>query len=1052
MTRNRASLAVALLAVLATSATAGMWRWQRKLEFAKALCTRQYYDIAEKVIERLEADKSIIGIEKAFLYREFGDYHSDLAEMVMAEKRDLGSFIRYLTHSSGYFNRFLNHNSIKKNPRYASERFDIGLRLSRIQLAIAEGHARELERDSVSKADKAKHKKQAIDIFKSAIAAFNRAVGEKDKQVKKVKGIAPPANAGDLRKKWQAQYRAAREEYFRVRLERNISQVRFAQLLKKVGQPAKDWMPHLQAAEKDYRQLLLDFSGTPGATQANLELARCLMEMGAKHDKEALERLDEVWQKHDSFRRYKRVPCDAAQLMATILLRQKKGKDAIAVIDGFLAFASDDAWNPEQKSVGAVIETLENMPEADREGLDQRGAAKAFLMEAEAYALMAAAAEKAKKPRKEIRGLYGAAYDVALGVLEIRKFLDPKYSPLLEKWRVKANRPVAPAIVRQRYLDAITNKKYADAARYMREIASRQTLLPRSELSPKDKRQQWFTVGQCYHAAGMQYEAAIAFMAAGRWFPEPSSEAYKASSAAISAANTQYQKTQAAHDQRFLRWIQLQAEALNPYGKGGIYIRQAETARNEGKHQRALQLLVQISADQDAYPHALYHMALTYKAIYSGLDAEAKAGPKGAAAVSRMTAAFDKLFAYYKAKAPGLKEKGETDTLERLTAVVGAAMAMYTDFYLRPPAKDAQKVIELTTDLPRRFPGIEATAGYPVVVFSRMRAAYTQIAAADANAGARLLPILEETWKALGDFPDFRYLDKAAAMAAQGHIAYAKTLDKAAKEAKGAPAKASLTQRAEAVRDKAIGYYLQLVEVAPRQTLRTYRFILHSLKSREHKPKSEDWRRIIELAPTIIEMFRKTPRAADELLHVKAALGIAYYHIQKYREAIPLLEEVDDAYEEPYAAELARYRKARRLWEEDPRHNPKPGRPPRRSAAQPEAMEKLAFCYLAAGSRSKYERAERTYVTLTRLYQRDAGKYWVVFYNLCETYRRLGKFEEANKQIDRAWLRDPTLGGMKSRFRSLVGKILADVEKLDDVQRKGSIEPAVKRLLENLRK
>ena len=1049
------SKGVVLLALLASTATAGMWRWQRKLEFAKALCTRQYYDIGDLVIARLEADKSVIGIEKAFLHREFGEYYSDLAEMVVTEKKDLQLFIAYLDKARTYFRRFLTHPSIKTNPRYASDRFDIGMRLSRIQLAVADGHAREFESDRTSKADKETHKKQAVDIFKAGIDEFQRAVHEKAKEVAKVKGLTPPANAdAALRDKWRKRYRSVREEYFRVRVELDISRVRFAQLLKRVKGPPSEWQAQLNAAEKDYRQLLLDFSGTPGAIQANLELARCLMEKGAKFDKEAIERLTEVWEKRIGFRHYKKLPCEAAQMKATILLRQKKGKDAVPVLDELLAFASDKVWNPDQKTVNAVIETLEAVSESDRENFDQRAVAKSFLMEAEAYAQMGAAAESAKKPRKTIRAIYGAAYDIALGVLEVRKFLDPRYSPLIEEWRTKANRPVAPAIVRQRYLDAINRKKYVEAAVLMREIASRQTLLPRDKLAPEQKRAQWFTVGQCYHAAGRHHEAAIAFLAAGRWFPEPTSEAYKAASAAISAANAAFQKSKAPHDEKFLRWIQMQGEALNPYGKGGIYIKQAETARSDGKLARALDILKNVDPSQDAYPHALYHTGLTYKAMYNRLDPKAKAGPDGRRAAASMRAAFDKLFAYYKTKAPELKKKGEDDAVERLTAVVGAAMAMYTDFYIRPPAKDPARVLELTTGLTRRFPGIETTAGYPVMVYSRMRAAYTQIVHADPDTGAKLLPIVDETWKALGKFPEFRYLDKAAAMAAQSHIALAKSIEKAAGAVKDDKAKAALTARATGHRDKAIEYYLQLVAIAPRQSLRTYRYILHSLKTRDHTPKSEDYRHITELAPKIIEIFRKDPRAAEDLLSVKVSLGIAYYHLQKYREAIPLLEDVDDTYEKRYQDDFKPYRIARRKWQEDPGNNPKPGLPPRRAAAQPDAMEKLAFCYLAADSKGKYERAERTYVTLTRLYSRNPDKYWVVFYNLCETYRRLEKHEEAVKQIDRAYLRDPTLGdrSSKARLRALVARIQKNVAKLEDVKRKSAIEPLIKRLLDNLRK
>lgn len=1054
MRTPRSALATALLATLAAAASAGMWPWQRKLEFARALNTRQYYDISDRVIDRLERNESIIGIERAFLYRELGEYYADLAQMAAAEKKDLSLFIAQLDKARAAFQKFLDHKSIKNNPRYAAERFDISLRLSRIQLAVAEGHARELDRDKTTKAQKEEHKKRAVAIFKAAIEAFNQAVAEKQKQLKKVEKLAPPANASSkLRDKFRERRQEAREQLFRVRLERDISRVRFAKLLKKIGQPVQQWRAQLDAAEKDYRQLLLDFTGTLGATQANLELARCLIEKGAKHDKEALERLEEVWAKRGSYTQYKSVPCEAAELRARILLRQKKSQETINTVDALLRFASEGVWNPEQKTLAGVVETLEALPASDPVSYDQRAGANAFLMEAEAYAQMGAAAEKAKKKRGQIRRLYGAAYDIALGVLEVRQYLDPKYSPLLEKWRIKANRPVAPAVVRQRYLDAISNRKYADAARYMRAIASRQALLPASELKPDQKRQQWVTVGQCYHAAGRDHEAAIAFLAAGRWFPTPSSEAYRAASAAVSAANAQYQKTKAPHDQKFLRWVQMQAESLNPYGKGGIYVRQAEAARKEGKFDRALDLLAKVHPEQEAYPHALYHKGRTYKAMFADLDDQAKAGPAGQRAAARMKAAFEELFDYYQAKAPALRDKNQADALDRLTSVVGAAVAMYTDFHLRPPAKDPATVLQLTNGLPQRFPGIERTPGYAIVIFSRMRAAYTQIVAAESvQAGATLLPIVEQTWKTLGTFPNFRYLDKAAAMAAQSHIALAKKAESAAEAAKDHQAKAALSKQADGLRDKAIGYYLQLVELAPRQTLRTYRYILHSLKTRDHEPKSEDWHSIVQIAPKVIEMFRKAPRAEDALTYVKAALGLAHFHLQKYREAIPILEEVDDYYEAQYQADLKPYREARRKWEEDPRGNPKPGRAPRRAAGQPEVMETLALCYLRAEAKDKYDRAERTFVTLTRLYQRKPSKYWEVFYYLCETYRRRGKFEDAVKQIERAWLRDASLGGKASDFHDLVAQVQRDVARLKDAQRKAILEPLLKRLFDNLAK
>lgn len=1052
MRRLRAGFAVAALVLLAAPAFSATWSWQRELEFAKALTTRQYYDIADLVIERLQQKSSIIGIEKAFLFRELGEYYSDLAQTVVTEKRDVEGFIKYLDLSRAFFLKFLDHPSIKKNPRYGGNRFEIRLRLSRIQLAVAEGHARKLDDDRVNAADKAKHKTAAINIFRAAIGEFEKAVAEKSREVAKVKGLSPPANADSkLRDAYKTKYRAVREEHFRVRLERNMAQVRFAALLKKVNGPGAEIQSNLNAAEKDYRQLLLDFSGTPGATQANLELARCLIAKGVRHDKEAIERLGEVWEKRINFGRFKRVPCEAAQLKVTILLRQRRGREVVGTCDEILEFASNKVWGGDQKSVQGVINTFEAVPESDREQFDQRAVAQTFMMEAEGYALQGEGAETAKKPRREIRRYYSAAYDIALGVLEVRRFLDPKYSSLVEKWRVKANRPVAPAIVRQRYLDAINKKKFDVAATLYREIASAQTLLPPDKLSANDKRQMWFTVGQCYHAAGREHEAAIAFLAAGRWFPEPTSEAYKAASAAISAAHAQHKRTQDPNDEKFLRWIQLQAEALNPYGKGGIYIRQAENARNEGQLDRALDLLAEVSPDQDAYPHALYHYALTYKAVFRALKPDEQKGPAGRRAIASMKTAFSKLFDYFRAKAPDLKAKGEDEAVERLINIVGAAVAMYTDFYLRDPVKDPKVVLALTDDLTKSYPGIEKTPGYPVVIFSRMRAAYSLIPSSDPAAGAKLLATIEAAWKLLGTFPDFRYLDKAAAMAAQSNIVMAKNLETRAKTAAAAE-KATLTRQAGGYRTQAIEYYLQLIDVAPRQSLRTYRYILYSLKTRANPRKGDDWNRIIKIAPKIIDLFKRDPGAEEDLLFVKSALGIAYAERGRHAEAIKPLEEVDDVYEKRYQDAYLPWRKRKHAYDQDPENAPKPGRPPKRSGAQPEIMEKLAFCYLKAKASDKYERALRTYITLTRLYQRQPEKYWSVFYNLCMTYQRLGRYEDAAKQIDRAWRRDPTLGGRKSQFRDLVAAIQKSLGRLQDARRKAELERFITRLLADLRK
>ena len=1054
MRPTRVRLAVPLLAIVAAAASAATWSWQRQVEFAKGLCTRQYYDLADLMVARLEADPSIIGIEKAYLYRELGDYYADLAETIVAEKRDLKGFIDYLNESRAYFLKYLDHTSIKKNPKYAGDRFDIRMRLSRLSLATADGYARFIDDKAAAKPDKEKYKKQAVAIFKSAIAEFQRAVAEKAKEVARLKGITPPSDS-DLRKKWRQKYRAAREELFRVRLERSIACVRFAKFLKQVKAPAKEITGQLDAAEKDYRQLLLDYSGTPGATQANFELACCLLEKGVTHDKEVLERLGEVWEKRDGYRRYKRMPCEAAELMAMVLMRQKKAKEAIPVLDGILGFASDGAWNPERKSVGAVVETLEAAPESDRVQFDQRACSRVFMTQAEAYAAQGAAAEKAKMPRKQIRELYGGAYDIALGVLQVRRFVDPKFAPLIETWRVKASRKKEPAVLWQEYLGAINKKKYADAAHLMSEIASQQALLSREALAPDKKREMWFTVGQCYYAGGHNYEAAIAFMAAGRWFPEPANKAHDAANAAVAAANAQFKQTKSPHDERFLRSMQEMAEDLNPYGKGGIYILQGTNARKEGKFTRAIELFNKVRPDQPAYPHALYNIGITYKAMFGKLSDDDKKGSSGKRTVAQMKSFFDKLFEYHKTRVPQLKSQGDDTAVERVVGVVAAAMAMYTDFHLRAPYKDPDKVLELTAGLEQRFPGIAKTAGFPVIIFSRMRAAYSLIAPSDVQRCRTLLGTIEEAWKTLGGYADFRYLDKAAGMGAMANISVAKKYEEVAKAAKDEAEKRTLLSRAEKLRDRALDFYLQLVAAAPNQTLRTYRYILHSLRAREHTPKSEDWHKIVELAPKVIEAFEGDRRAAKDLLFIKATLGTAYHGLEKWREAAPLLEEVDDALEKPYQDQLTRYKEAKRKWEEDPKRNPRPGHPPRRDATHPEIKETLAFCYLRGAVRTKYRRAMLTYVALTRLYARKPAKYWIVFYNLCETYRRLGEYEEAVKQIDRAYLR--SAGTMhsessKTRFRDLMSRLKKSVGRLEDAKRRDALEPYIAQLLDKLRK
>ena len=1015
------------------------WRWERKLEFARALATRQYHDIGNLVIARLDADKTIIGIERAFLSQRTGEYYADAAGELAAQHK-LQGFLDCLDQARTRHRRYLDYPAIQTGPRYAAERFETRMTLCRLTLAMAEGVARLRDDKRTPDADRPKLTQRATKLHQSAIADFDRAVADKSSHVERIRRIEPKGDEA-LRREWRRQLRGVREEFFRVRLERNMARVRFATFLKKAKAPTKDWQAQLDAAENDYRKLLLEFSGTPGATQANLELARCLLEKGPKHDGEAIERLTEVWRKRGDFPRYSRIPCEAAELKAAILLRQKKPAEAIAAIDALLAVASDGAWDPEQRTAGLVAALVGELPEEDREQFSRRAGVRVLLLQAEAFALQGAQARQAGRPRAEIRRAFGAACDIATGVLRAQRFVAPRYTPLINGWLKEAGQLAPPELLWQRYVGALDRGDYREAAHLLQQIAAQQTTLPRERLSPADKRELWFSMGRCYHAAGMGREAAYAFLAAARWFPDVTAPGSNPVSAAVGAAAAQHQRTHSNLDKRFLEWVQEQAELLVP-GTGAAPVRKGIRLRRNGRLRQAIEAFQQVKPDQEAHPHALYHTAVTWKLTFAGLSPADQKGAEGRQVLQQMEQAFAALYGFCKARYPELQRKGDNDACRGLIEAVSAALAMHTDFYTRKPCNDPDRVLKLTSDLAKRFPGIEKSSAFALILFNRMRAACALAPESPMGRVEELLIAIEEGWRTIQADGGFPHRDKAAAIGAHAHLAVAGRLEK------------KDTARAQRHRDRGLDFYLQLIDVAPDQPVETYHYILLRLKTRPHKPKSEDYRAIVAIAPAAIERFKGKPNAARALLDIRIALGVAFHGLGKHREAIRVLEGIDDQLEGPYRQRLREYRRQLDEWQRQQQRRQRPEGPPGRDPGHAEVKENLAFCYIASSRRDRYERALEAYVFLCRVYDRKPDKYAVIVYSLCETLHRLGRYEDAARRIDRVLYRPAAFYGGRAgraRLRRLVARMKTATAKLSDPRRRTELEPFLDELLARLR-
>jgi len=1037
----RVTASLMLFVALAHVAHACTLPWRREIELARKLSTRQWFDVAEIVLKRLEKCPDIIGIFEAELFKGLGDYYSETAVEAATGKDAMGKFVKYLNRGRDYYKKFVNHPSIKGRERHAPDRFAALQRVSWISIRIAEGHIRLLDDPEVSEAAKKKHKAQALRILGAAIKEFKSIADDKARQVAEQKRKKPAAHK--QLQKWRKVYEALRQEEFTARLYYNDTRVRLAKFLKKVKEDPPRQQSLLKAAEREYVQMLLHFVGNPAADWANLRLAQCLIEQGARREGDALKRLDEVWEKRKLWSRYKLIPCEALFTKASVLLRQKKHDPAIDAIDDLLKYRTRGAWPPKiinDESVRDVLQDLEGSP---REQFGQKAAAGALKLQAEAYAAKAKRARTAKKPRKVWKRHFEMAYYLLAGVGEANIGLGPKYSKLMERARKEAGLPVSIIDLRRAIDDAIRRKEYAKAARLYTEFVSR------TDPPYEQKRELWWNIALCYFFAERYYEAYIVFSAVARWFPKPESPAYKAAQRAVAAASKQYELTRSSFGKKLLEDANRDAEALSPLGPAWRYIKEAIKERKQaikerkpGLFDKALDTLKKVRPASPAYADALYHTALTRRAKFESLPEDERKGPRAQLTLKKALGSFQQLFDHFHKKHPELKGEEHADARQRLTEVVAAGLAVYTGIHFSGYLDDPEKVLELTAGLAERFPGVDQTTNAPVLYFNRMRAAYLLILREkDAEKAAQLVPIINQMWTVLQRFPEFRSLDRAAAMGAQAHINVAEKLEALAKKTPDAAEKAKLHKRVVAARDRGLEFYLELIEVAPRQRLATYRYILYHLRTRKHEPKSRDYRKIVEIAPKVIELFKDDRRAAEQLFYVKITLGVALAELGKCKEAIPVLEEVHNILEGRYQKEFRKFKKEQAEFKENPKRflkrHKRPPKAPLRYARHPEVMDYLALCYLEGKVHTKYQGAARLYDILRGLYARDRIKSQEVLYRLCETLRRLKRYGDVLKFVGIALLRGSVSGskaikdgkGSVRDFRELIRQLRREIPK-----------------------
>ncbi|NQT89440.1 hypothetical protein HQ560_21910 [bacterium] len=1013
MKPTRALLAVLLLAVSATAARAqatedplevrGAWRWRRQIEFARMLANRQWFDLADEVIALLEAKIDIIGREKASLHRDLGRYFEEAAP-ARVRKEGMEGFIEYVGKARAYYQKTIDYLGKRGADKYAAEIADLLGRQSWLGMSVAEAHARFLSDPQATDAVKAKHKAAAVKIYQSTITDFGKAGVDKKRHAELVEKRKPDPKNKKLYAEWDRQYKEARSDHFRARLYYNEARLRYAQFLR--DSKSKGWPEPLKAAETDLYKLLLEFSGTPGGKQANINYAIVLAEQrDAKKEKTALARFGDVWRGRDGFAQ-RRLPCQAALWMGKVQFRQKKLDEAIKQLHELLQFRSGGGWKPENPILTKTItDFLLDNEDADVEDFDQKGLAEAFLLFADAYAGKGKAAEAAKKPPREIRRLYGIAYDVASGVRSVRQGVGAARIVTVEQWRVKAKRPRSLDDLYARFrraLDTARNSKdpaagkaaYLQAAQYLRQIVCMKAV------PAETKREQWLLVAQCYYFGERYLEAYTAWTAYSRWYPKPMAAQREAAKHAISAASKHAGIAKNDFATKLVAEAQRHSEMLE--GPGIVMIRYGIELRGEKKFKDAIEQFKQIKPDNEHYPRALYEMGMTYRAEYTTLNADSRAGPRGKALRAKLAEAFEKTLAEYAAKAPKLRaseDEADADKLKQLTEIAGATLLQYCNAHMQGlhPKVDLNEIITRTNDLAKDYPGVETSSSAPILYFLRLRAAYAQfekMAALDEKELKRVTDIIESTWTTLKTFPDFKYISHACSTCANFRLKVAKKIQEAAGKT---PSPAAL-EKISANESRALELYLELLTIAPAQPLNTYRYIIGRLKARGG---DADYRAIVTVGATCLETYdmSKTPRTQQHNLRlIQTDYGIALGRTGAYAKSKPVLEEIDNVSEAAYQDRLGSWKKRNAAHRQDDRRNPAPGLKPIRRSEHRRVREWLARAYLETHDKANYAKAEGIYNDLGFALRRgrDAPtrkKYIEAIYRLIRTLLLQGNLE-----------------------------------------------------------
>ncbi len=979
--------AAALLAAVAGTAQAGAPSWARKMEFAKRLLRNHgYADLSQRVADQLLDDPAIKGPERTELYKAVGEYHVEAIESVRG-KDAFEQCIWHLGEARKYFTKYAEE--------MKAGRFEMRVRLAWLSVNLARVYARMLDEPDVPKPAQAKHKADAASAYRGAIKEFETLAAEKKVEEDKAKGQA--------KLKEDPNFVRVRNEHVSVRIYLNDTRVELGKFLKKAGADAKEWRPLVEAAVKDYRAMLYEFGGAAGLAQINIKLAKALIELGPEGDKEALERLDEVWENRKAHTDFRAIPYEAMHVKAVILVRQKKLSEATDVLDEMIAWRTGDGWQPAKLPIDQmserVTDILQNLEDGeDARQYDAKALAGSFVLLAEGCAARGKAAEDAKKPAKEAERLYGVAYEVAVGVWEAKLMPpDPKYAGFIQAWREKGRRPLSltDLHIEIRKLLAEATKyreKEPERARpaYLRVARLYTEVVGRTKPDPEQVRKIWNDVGQCYYAGGDYMASYIVFTGLSRWSlrPEPPhGVAHGFAQLAGSAIRAQYDQSvkakagpaQVAFEKGLLDKANLWAEELSPGGPEEHAIREARRLRAEKKFAEALKMLEGVRPESRVYPHALHERALIFREMFLALSKDEGAALPGQRILKGCLEAFQACLDFARKRLPDLKGDEAADERHRLLDVIGPTLYIYSDLLIKDFVNQPAKVLELTGSLGQDYPGIETSASYPLVLYARMHGAYDIATGKDTEQASKALGALDDAWRRLREFPDFRHLANACKMGAMAYNKLGEALEKQAKKAAGA-AKADLEKRVAAALDRGLEFHLELLDIAPHQPLTTYHYVLNQLERRVHEPKNADYRRIAVIAPTALGLFKPGEADPDRLVQVKIILGNAYFRLRNWREGITVLEDANSGYEADYQKRV----KAHEIRKKEAEARGRPAPPtPARHPLQRQVLDSLGRAYVETKTKLKeamliFDEQLKTYYP-----KREAPKHWEALLWLC---------------------------------------------------------------------